>query len=509
MKKGFLFRLSIVAALLPASVAAQDVREANFQFKQENYQYALKLYLGAYKKDTSNVDYAYSIGICKTKTYSKPDEALDYLLKAEKKYGQDGDFLVAMVYAYFYRGEFAKAREALKKAEAKLKNDKELKLLSAYIGNAEKMVQKPADVTFVNLGKDINSALDETTPMITSANDNLYYTSNQKFDTQLKLYTTDIFSSYSEEGDFKKGRVLSPICTLDDEFAGGLSDDGSTLYFRLDGLDAFQDLMWTEIQKNTVKGKTKLSEKINTKKEEQAAWRVGDTLFFSSSREGGLGGLDLYFAVQLPTGEWSDAESLGNKINTEYDESYPMVSSDGRKLYFCSNGTKSMGGYDIFVCNIDPKTRALSEPRNIGYPLNDVYDNKTIAYTADGNYAYVSAIKSESFGGADIYRVIFNDRDPLVKLYQVKLVTQEGEQKVPLGSAGQDLKITVQTKGSTVYGTYVYNPTTSIVNVALLPGNYVLQIEGASIEPYSTKLNVPNAPGKKIENINAVVKPKK
>lgn len=509
MKKRLLLQLSIVAVLFPASLAAQDVREANFQFKQENFQYALKLYLNAYKKDTGNVDYAYAIGICKTKTYAAPDEALNYLLKAEKKYGQDGDFLVAMVYAYLYRYDFAKAREALKKAEAKLKNDKELKRLSFYIANAEKMVKKSADVTFVNLGKDINSALDETTPMVSPANDNLFYTSNQKFDTQLKLYTSDIYSSYSEDGDFKKGRILSPICSPDDEYMGGLSDDGTTLYFQMDAVEAYQDLVSTEIQKNTVKGKTIFSEKINTKKIEQAAWRVGDTLFFASERDGGLGGLDLYYVVQLPTGEWSDAESLGNKINTEYDESYPMVSTDGRKFYFCSNGSKSMGGFDIFVCDINPKTRELSEPRNIGYPLNDVYDNKTIAYTPDGNYAYVSAIKSESFGGADIYRVIFNDRDPLVKLYQVKLVTQEGDQKVPLGSAGQDLKITVQTKGSTVYGTYVYNPTTSVVNVALLPGNYVLQIEGANIEPYSTKLNVVNAPGKKIENINAVVKPKK
>jgi len=97
----------------------------------------------------------------------------------------------------------------------------------------------------------------------------------------------------------------------------------------------------------------------------------------------------------------------------------------------------------------------------------------------------------------------------MVKLYLVKVVTQQGEEKIPFGEAGKDLKITVQTKGSTVYGTYIYNPTTSLVNVALLPGSYTLLIEGDGIEPYSTKLNVPNAPGKKINNMNAVVKPKK
>ena len=47
------------------------------------------------------------------------------------------------------------------------------------------------------------------------------------------------------------------------------------------------------------------------------------------------------------------------------------------------------------------------------------------------------------------------------------------------------------------------------VVVALLPGNYTLEIEGASIEPFTMKINVPNAPGKKIENTKAVLKIKK
>jgi len=508
MMKRFLLQLLIVAVILPASVTAQDVREANFQFKQENYQYALKLYLSAYKKDTSNADYAYAIGVCKTKTNSAPAEALAYLKKAEEKYGQEPDYLVAIAKAYFFNYDFAKAREACKKADEKIKNSNEMKTLLLHIANAEKMVQKPLDVSFVNMGKYINTELDETTPMITAANDALFYTTNKKFDTDLKLYTSDVYASFSDLGDFKKARLMSPICSPDDEFLAGLSTDGTTLFFQMDGFEAYQDLVSTEIQNNSVKGKNILTGNVNTKAWEQAAYQVGDTLFFSSARDGGKGGMDIYFSLLLPTGEWSEPENI-SKINSEYDESYPVVSADGRKLYFCSNGKNSMGGFDIFVCNINPKTRELSDPVNIGYPLNDVYDNKTIAYTSDGNYAYVSAIKPESFGGADIYRVIFNDKDPMVKLYLVKLVTQQGEEKVPLGEAGANLKITVHTKGSTVYGTYVYNPTTSQISVALLPGNYTLHIEGDAIEPYSTKLNVPNAPGKKINNMNAVVQPKK
>ena len=64
-------------------------------------------------------------------------------------------------------------------------------------------------------------------------------------------------------------------------------------------------------------------------------------------------------------------------------------------------------------------------------------------------------------------------------------------------------------KGKTLFGTYNYNPATSSINIALLPGDYVLEIEGKTIETLSKKINVPNAPGKKIENMKVDVKLKK
>ena len=57
MKRLLQFVLAILV-IAPFTVYAQDVKEANFQFKQDNYPTALKLYLSAYKKDTGNVDIA-------------------------------------------------------------------------------------------------------------------------------------------------------------------------------------------------------------------------------------------------------------------------------------------------------------------------------------------------------------------------------------------------------------------------------------------------------------------
>lgn len=497
-------------SLLPSIASSQDVREANFQFKQENYQLALKLYLGAFKKDTGNVDYNYAIGICRVKTNSAPSEALPHLLKAEKKYGQESEFLMALSYAYLYNYDFENARATLKKAEAKLKGSPDIALLNTYIDNAEKMVKSPLDVTFVNMGKSFNSEMDETTPMLSADGEMLFYTTNRKFDPAIKIFTPDIYYSIVESGDFKKSRPVA-INSPDDEYLAGLSNSGEELYFRLDGEDAWEDLVVSKIENKTLKGKTPFPATVNSKELENGAYSTasGDTLYFSSNRSGGFGGSDLYYSVRLPNGDWSPAVNLGNQINSAYDETFPMLSADGTKFYFSSNGENSMGGFDVFVCDINAKTGEIGTPKNIGYPLNDAFDNMTISYSPDGNYAYVSAIKPDSYGYADIYRVVFNDKDPMVRMYLVKLVTQQGDQTADFGETERNLKVTVFTKNKTIYGTYNYNPTASQVPVALLPGSYTLEIEGETIEPFSMKINVPNAPGKPIENIKAVVKPKK
>lgn len=501
----------VALILVPLATKAQDLKEANYQLKIENYQVALKAYLNAYKKDTGNVDIHYGIGLSRTKTNSDPAQALPHLLKAESKYGQEGDYLLALARAYFFNHKFDKARETLTKASAKLKGDPNIELLKAYIDNAERMVKSPIDVTFVNLGKGINSDMDDITPILSPDGEFLFYSSNRKYDTGFKEYMWDVYFSNSESGDYKKNKTASVFNTAEDEIMAGVSLNGTEFYFYQDAYGVDRDLVVSTIEAGALKGKTPMPPAINTKGVEKAATSTvtGDTLIFASDGHGGEGGFDLFYSVRLPNGDWSESVNLGKGVNSQYDELYPMFSNDGKKLYFCSNGPKSMGGFDVFVCNFDAKNMKFGEPKNIGYPLNDVYDNLTISYSPDGNYAYVSAIKPDSYGYSDIYRVVFNDKDPMVRLYMVKLQIAQGEEKVDFGETEADLKVSVFTKGKTLFGTYNYNPATSSVNVALLPGDYVLEIEGSSIEPFSMKINVPNAPGKKIENTKAVLKLKK
>ncbi len=336
--KNILFPLLAFALLLPSTMMGQGIREANFHFKQENYPVALKNFLNVYKKDTSNVDVCYGIGICKVRTNSMPADALKYLLKAEVKYGQEEDFLLALTRAYLYNHDFENARATLSKARTKSKNVIELDAVGAYIDNAERLVKSPLNVTFVNLGKNINSDMDDITPMLSADNSILVYSTNRKFDTEISEYSWDVLSANSESGDFKKNKAVTAVNSIENEMVAGWSNSGGELFFMFDGYGAEHDLMSTSFEKGAFKGKNMLSQTVNTKLFEQGAYATqnGDTLFFSSEGLEGFGGLDLYYSVKLPNGDWSTPENLGDSINTLYDETYPMLSADGRKLYFFS-----------------------------------------------------------------------------------------------------------------------------------------------------------------------------
>jgi hypothetical protein len=255
-----------------------------------------------------------------------------------------------------------------------------------------------------------------------------------------------------------------------------------------------------------------LNKTINSKSAEFAAYEStnGDTLFFSSNREGGFGGFDIYYSLKLPTGDWGIPMNLGEKINTAYDEDFPVLSSTDNKFYFTSNRPESMGGFDIFESKINPKTKEFSTPKNIGYPLNDVFDNKTIAFSDNDRYAYVSAIKPNGYGFTDLYQVVFNQMDPRVKILILTINIQNGESLVKAAELVPTLKITAFQKGKVVFGEYGFDLKSSSSTIALPPGSYTLEIIGSETEKYTRKITVPDTPtGNKIEKTTLTLDLKK
>ena len=57
-------------------------------------------------------------------------------------------------------------------------------------------------------------------------------------------------------------------------------------------------------------------------------------LIFDSRKEEGFGDLDLYISFKTDGGTWSDPVNMGDKVNTEARERFPVVSPDGKYFFF-------------------------------------------------------------------------------------------------------------------------------------------------------------------------------
>lgn len=101
----------------------------------------------------------------------------------------------------------------------------------------------------------------------------------------------------------------------------------------------------------------------------------GQFLFFVSDKAKGFGGTDIYVSKKTKKG-WGRPENLGDKINTEGHEGFPFMHQNG-KLYFCSKGHLGLGGFDVFVTEMNEEEE-WSKPINLGAPINSPTDDVSI-----------------------------------------------------------------------------------------------------------------------------------
>jgi outer membrane protein OmpA-like peptidoglycan-associated protein len=144
----------------------------------------------------------------------------------------------------------------------------------------------------------------------------------------------------------------------------------------------------------------------------------GRTLYFSSNRKGGQGGLDLYSAQMDSRGRFSRVRNLGPDINTAGNEMFPYVSENG-KLYFSSDGHPGYGMMDLFVVNrVNGKTIA----ENLGQPVNSTSDDFGI-FLFKADRGFFTSNREGGKGDDDIYTFINEDPNLRVVNYFLQGIT--------------------------------------------------------------------------------------
>jgi peptidoglycan-associated lipoprotein len=144
----------------------------------------------------------------------------------------------------------------------------------------------------------------------------------------------------------------------------------------------------------------------------------GRTLYFSSNRKGGFGGLDLYTAQMDSRGRFGKIKNLGADINTEGDELFPYVAENG-KLYFSSDGQPGYGMLDLFVVN---RANGKTVVENLGQPVNSNSDDFGI-FLFRPDRGFLTSNREGGKGDDDIYTFVNEDPNLRVVNYFLQGIT--------------------------------------------------------------------------------------
>ena len=129
------------------------------------------------------------------------------------------------------------------------------------------------------------------------------------------------------------------------------------------------------------------------------------TIFFVSNRKGGLGGQDIWYSKKDESGRWKEAINLGESINSKEDEGSVFMHQNGNTLFFSSKGHNSIGGFDVFVSHFDGNSNSWSKAESLGSPINTKGDDTYFVMTANGKYAFYSSSNNKELADNDIFSV--------------------------------------------------------------------------------------------------------
>jgi len=468
-----------------------------------NFSKAALIYKELLTESSRNADLNFKLGLCYLNIVSEKEKSVALLEKAiqytnsKNNVSMDVYFNLAMAYHANY--QFKEALKVYKDLlqiispqNTSFRN--EIQRNVQMCKNGIELMKNPVNISIINLGNKINTKFSEHSPGVTADESTMVFTSRRngtgsKIDSDGQ-YFEDIYISHLINGIWSEPVGIAKLNTIDHDASISISADGQELYIYKAGFINSRESEGGDIFVSHLKGTEwsepeKLAPVINSSSKESHITISADnrTIYFSSNRPGGFGGMDVYTVTKLPNGKWGRARNLGPAINTEYNDDAPFIHPDGKTLYFSSAGHKTMGGLDIFKA-IKIKGR-WTTPVNVGYPINSTDDDTYYTPTPDGKRAYFASYRKGSFGRTDIFLIKTPDEEA------VGLFVLKGKVLNSSGDVVINSQITVS-KGGQVIGIYKPNTATGKFLFIVDAGKrYDIEIVAEGYRSLRTVLNIP------------------
>jgi outer membrane protein OmpA-like peptidoglycan-associated protein/tetratricopeptide (TPR) repeat protein len=429
---------TIFAYSIHAQTKTGSIKKAENDAVKNDYAASAEQYEQVLRKDSNNYKANFEYGVLQVKYLNNPAQGGKYLLRAERLSKKDtaSQIIYGLAEYYQYQGQYIKAISYYKRALTYLEDDEDGITLKTRINQsiadceyAQKnpMPENRKNIRIVNVGGGINTIYPEYVPVVNKDESIMMFTSRRNdfshtgIDNKDGRYFEDMFISRKDkDGVFRDAHPFAPTdkdvkditnTTKDHESVVSISYSGDKFYtYRKNKIYS------SDLQKNVWSAPKQLDTNINADvfQNHICVTNDGKTIYFSSERKNGIGGLDLYKTEKKSDGTWTQAVSLGDVINTKEDDGSPFITEDGKTLYFASKGHNGFGGYDLYKSTYNGST--WSEPQNMGIPFNSAGDDIYMVINKSEKHGYLSSSRAGGYGDMDIYAINYL-RPPFENFY--------------------------------------------------------------------------------------------
>jgi len=281
----------------------------------------------------------------------------------------------------------------------------------------------------INLGNDkrpvvveklpgiLNTRYDEILPVISPDGKTLYFDRKNHPQNLPSIEpdeaNDDIWvSHFTEEGWGKPRRLPYPLNNSGHNYVCSVTPDGNTLLLGNIYLASGEVMGGVSMSHKLPDGRWSFPKALEIdgyyNKNAYSEYFLGPNrkvLLLAIERDDSQGSRDLYVSFLKANGRWSEPRNLGKRLNTAGTELTPFLASDGKTLYFASNGHSGYGSCDMFMTRrLDESWTSWTEPVNLGPTLNSPDWDASYTIDAAGEYAYFVSYKNSNRGSADIFR---------------------------------------------------------------------------------------------------------
>jgi len=376
-----------------------------------------------------------------------------------------------------YNASLEVMNEILKESSLTEKQRATLTKRQAELEFRKHAYEEPLDISPVRLGDEINTNDIEYHPAFNADGSLMVHVkvSGGKYKHE------DLYISKRVTADsFEIAEPISSLNTEGQEGAFALSQDGMILIFTacgredaIGGCDLYlslrKGLRWSEA--------INMGSAINSEYWDStpSLSTDGKTLYFSSKRPGGYGGSDIWVVKLNKDNKWDEPKNLGPNINTSGNEETPYFHPDNSALYFVSDGHVGLGSYDLFIARKET-IDSWGKPKNLGYPINTKSREGGLFVDLSGNRAYYSTqidleSSNEKYRGGDIYYFDLPDHLRPALVTYVKVIVRDSKTKGQINATADLVNLDTTMRQSNI---------STRINGTLLttiqPGEYALNI---------------------------------